>query len=54
MAISTEIREIPVGLVGEVRRSVAGARLQLDPHHPELEFNLVMKGTCSITLDERK
>jgi len=44
---------IPAGLVGEVRRSTAGARLAIDHHHPELEFDLVLKGAGGLLLDER-
>jgi AraC-like DNA-binding protein len=36
---------IPEGLVGKVRRSVAGARLDIDHSHGEVEFNLVVKGS---------
>ncbi len=44
---------IPAGLVGEVRRSTAGARLAVDHRHPELEFDLVLKGAGGLVLDER-
>jgi hypothetical protein len=30
---------VPAGLAGEVRRSVAGARLHIDHRHAELEFD---------------
>ena len=36
-----------------MRRSTAGARLAVDHHHPELEFDLVLKGAGSLVLDER-
>ncbi len=36
---------IPAGLVGEVRRTAAGARLDIDHVHDEVEFDLVVKGT---------
>ncbi len=51
-AIPSQSRDIPAGLVGEIRRSVAGAHLQIDHSHSELEFNLVVKGAGSYTLDD--
>jgi AraC-like DNA-binding protein len=41
---------IPVGLVGEIRRTVAGARLHIDHHHADIEFDLVVRGSGSYTL----
>lgn len=36
-----------------MRRTTAGTRLQVDHRHDELEFDLVVKGAGSFTLDER-
>jgi AraC-like DNA-binding protein len=36
---------IPAGLVGELRRTAAAARLDIDHVHDEVEFDLVVKGT---------
>ncbi len=36
-----------------MRRSVAGARFQIDHSHPEVEFDLVVKGTGSLTIGDR-
>jgi AraC-like DNA-binding protein len=52
-AATKPIHTIPAGLAGEVRRSVAGARLHIDHRHSELEFDLVIKGAGSFMLDER-
>lgn len=43
-------RPIPAGLVGEVRRTVAGARLHIDHLHEEVEFDLIVRGSGSFTL----
>ncbi|WP_425453155.1 AraC family transcriptional regulator [Bosea caraganae] len=43
-------RPIPEGLVGEVRRTVAGARLHIDHRHEEVEFDLVVRGAGSYTV----
>jgi AraC-like DNA-binding protein len=51
-AIKGRNREIPAGLVGEIRRTVAGARFDIDHRHTELEFDLVVRGSGSYTLDE--
>ena len=45
-------REIPAGLVGEIRRTVPGSRFDIDHRHAELEFDLVVRGSGSYTLDE--
>ena len=37
--------------MGEVRRVIAGARLEIDHAHDELEFNLVTKGSGTIVLE---
>ena len=51
MAIPVRTRDIPAGLVGEIRRTVAGARFDVDHRHAELEFDLVVRGSGSFTLD---
>ena len=38
--------------MGGVRRVVAGARLEIDHHHDELEFNLVIKGSGTYRLGQ--
>ncbi len=52
-AIANRAHNIAPGLVGEVRRTVAGARHHIDHGHADLEFDLVLKGTGSLTLGER-
>ena len=38
--------------MGEIRRTVAGQRFDIDHRHTELEFDLVVRGSGSFTLDE--
>lgn len=49
----SRFQNIAQGLVGEVRRTVAGARHHIDHQHPDLEFDLVLKGTGSMGLGDR-
>jgi len=51
-AIRGERSGIPAGLVGAVRRSVAGSRFEVDHAHPDLELDLVVRGSGSIVLEE--
>lgn len=51
LAITERTRDIPAGLVGEIRRTVAGGRFDVDHRHAELEFDLVVRGSGSFTLD---
>ena len=51
-AIRERTQHIPGGLVGEVRRVVAGARREIDHHHDELEFNLVVRGSGTYRLGQ--
>jgi AraC-like DNA-binding protein len=51
--ITAEVRDIAPGLAGELRRTVAGARHHIDHRHANLEFDLVVKGTGSLTIGER-
>lgn len=39
--------------LGDARRTVAGARFEVDHWHEDIEFNLVVKGGGSYVLDER-
>ena len=45
-------RPIPAGLVGEVRRTQPGGRLQIDHRHEEAEFDLVVRGAGGFTIGE--
>jgi AraC-like DNA-binding protein len=49
----SRFQNIAQGLVGEVRKTVAGARHHIDHQHPDLEFDLVLKGTGSMGLGDR-
>lgn len=48
--IRDHVRPIPEGLVGELRRTVAGARFHIDHSHEEIEFDLVVRGVGSYSL----
>lgn len=47
-----QARTLPAGLVGEIRRSIAGARVEIDHHHQDVEFDLVVRGTGHYTLGD--
>jgi methylphosphotriester-DNA--protein-cysteine methyltransferase len=44
---------VPPGLIGEVRRTTPGARRQIHHSHPDLEFNLIVRGGGTLTLDDQ-
>ncbi len=44
---------IEPGLVGDIRRTIRGARRHVHHSHPDLEINLVVRGTGSYVIDER-
>jgi AraC-like DNA-binding protein len=50
-AIPSRSLTIPAGLDGLVRRTVAGARLEIDHRHEEVEFDLVIRGAGSYVID---
>jgi AraC-like DNA-binding protein len=52
LVIRGQFRPILEGLIGEVRRTVAGARIHIDHSHAEVEFDLVVRGSGSYTLGE--
>jgi AraC-like DNA-binding protein len=52
-AIPSRSLTIPAGLDGQVRRTVAGARLEIDHRHEEVEFDLVIRGAGSYVIDGR-
>ncbi len=41
------------GLIGEIRRTIRGARRQVHQLHPDLEINLVVRGTGSCVIHEQ-
>jgi AraC-like DNA-binding protein len=41
------------GLVGDIRRTIRGARRHVHHSHPDLEINLVVRGTGSYVIDEK-
>ena len=51
--VANRVQNVAPGLVGEVRRSVAGTRTHIDHRHDELEFDLVVRGSGSLTVGER-
>jgi AraC-like DNA-binding protein len=40
------------GLIGDIRRTIRGARRHVHHSHPDLEFNLVVRGTGSYVVQE--
>jgi AraC-like DNA-binding protein/mannose-6-phosphate isomerase-like protein (cupin superfamily) len=50
--IRAEGRPIAQGLVGEIRRTVAGSRIHVDHRHDEIEFDLVVRGSGSYSVGD--
>lgn len=38
--------------MGQIRRVISGARLEIDHHHDDLEFNLIIKGSGAYRIDQ--
>lgn len=49
----SDLETLRTGLVGELRRTVAGARFTIDHSHATVEFDLVVHGTGTFVLGER-
>jgi AraC-like DNA-binding protein len=57
LALSTVARRrdslVAPGLIGDIRRTIRGARLHVHHSHPDLEINLVVRGSGSYVIHEQ-